>query len=256
MNRKALAYVVGVLYGDGTLNKTTRIKNNRSYCDYRIKLSVIDKDFADYFREQLTALKIKTHYSFEKSKVPKWRDIHTVQSQRRESYVFFLKYKTPSFIKSLNRKEKIECLKGLFDSEGSVSKDRYNINISQSQNSVATPLIAYLLKSLKIDYKLREQKRKGRAVIECDFRIFGIEIIKFHSLLKRFTIKRKEETYQKLLTDRQIERWDDKSLQFIYRNYKKMAHKELGEKLNRTTRSIDKKIWRLGLARKQNGTRS
>jgi len=54
-----------------------------------------------------------------------------------------------------------------------------------------------------------------------------------------------------------MERWDAKGVKFIQKNYKKMAHKELGRKLNRTCSSIDKKIWRLGLAREgNNGNRS
>lgn len=65
-----LAYVIGVMFGDGSVSFR---KSGRSY-KYRIRLKVVDREFAEEFKRCLEALGLKPSLRLERdrSRCDRW----------------------------------------------------------------------------------------------------------------------------------------------------------------------------------------
>ena len=104
-----LAYVLGVLYGDGYVGKR---KNADSYV---VVLKVKDQDFAETFTEMLKKLGYKPRfYHYPYRKVP----FH-VELTSKELYLFFESFKVGELLKT-EHNLKAWFLRGFLDSEGSI----------------------------------------------------------------------------------------------------------------------------------------
>lgn len=121
-----LAYIIGVMYGDGYIYKAGGIG-----------LESIDEDFVKTFANSIeTQFGLKGHfYKYEKTNLHDWRNGNnynrrpttTVKFSSVLLRDFIEKIKSFSFVDKLNKEQKIAFLRGLWDSEGSVfSSNRMN----------------------------------------------------------------------------------------------------------------------------------
>jgi intein-encoded DNA endonuclease-like protein len=95
--------------------------------------------------------------------------------------------------KTDNKKIIGSYLKGCFDSDGSVDKNRNRIRFSDSKNYVI-----HYLKKLKIKYTFNLLKRKNRKTLFI-IRIYGKDnLLNFHKYIG-FSIKRKQKRLENLV---------------------------------------------------------
>lgn len=235
-------YVLGTVLGDGYV---TFPKSGGGY----IGLSVVDRDFALAFKNSLekwTGIKSR-FYRYE----DRWRVyLHSVVAAK------FLKNFNTS--KLLHVAEDVKCafLKGLFDSEGTISIASkrirfYNSNI-RLVNLVKTLLCGLGVEKVKI-YKRGEEIHtiKGR---ECLIKPLYTVYISTRKNLEifeqkiRFSIKRKQEKLERILKtyQRSCAYWTADEINFLrknsYRNYHKIA-KDLGRNVN----SVRKALYRYNI---------
>ena len=142
-----LAYILGVLYGDGHISIKQR----------RVILSVIDKDFALEFRntiEKWSSFKsrfytrnIKTNNKIKNRKIQYACYIDSIEANK------FLKYFDINLLNNSNNHIKVNFLRGFFDSEGHISNS--NEIIIYNSNYNLSIFVSNLLKSLNIKNKIR-----------------------------------------------------------------------------------------------------
>jgi len=113
---KELAYIIGIIHGDGSVSKS----KNKSWYRYIIELATIDKEFAEVFSKVMAKLlSVNYHKPYWSEKERKWRVTY-------RSKAFYLWYKRTEEQGLEGFKEYIECsketvkyyLRGLYDSEG------------------------------------------------------------------------------------------------------------------------------------------
>lgn len=185
------AYILGVIFGDGNISK------------YRIKLDVIDEDFAIEFKQ-----KIEFAYKKEAS------IISYINSANNKSYIVslysvpainnILKFKNVPFIQSLNNTRLIiPFLKGLYDSECCV---HYYIDNGYTKRRIAFTntnydlilLVHNLLKKLGINSVIQKSVRiKTKDVYNVNIANF-FDILKFYMLIN-FIIRRKKEKLENVV---------------------------------------------------------
>jgi len=117
---KELAYVLGVLVGDGCVTRGGK-------GTYVVKLRTASRIFANKFKEHLEKIGLSPSINVERrSKInPKWKDIYVV---RAVSKIFYDFYKSLDLnkIRQLIRGFEIEFLQGFYESEGSLDfRKRY-----------------------------------------------------------------------------------------------------------------------------------
>jgi len=190
---KLLVYILSVREGDGSIDK-----NN-----YAVKLAVIDKDFALYFKKVLedwSGLEVK-HYIYNNHSAP-----HQVILHSKIIATFLRKYNTINKIGKVVTKVKggKEFLQGQYDSEGSVGDKQ--ITMSNTHKPLLL-LCKKLLKGIGIESGgIYIHKKKGTAtnlgIYKKDlYRLdIGVKynLIKFKDLV-RFNIKRKQDKLVKEL---------------------------------------------------------
>jgi len=194
---KEFCYLIGVGLGDGYCS----VYDTKSgYKKYNFGLATIDKDFALKFKNclyKVTSKKLKILTRIEKTKTPNNKTYITkffgVQLQRKEDVKFFKSYINDlNWIWNLNNKLKAEIIKGLFDSEGSVSI-RHFARFGQKN----TKLFRDLLKDINIiDFKWYIRNEPNPLEI-IQFRKEGL--YKLWLLYnKKLTIKRKNKIVKKI----------------------------------------------------------
>jgi hypothetical protein len=252
---KHISYIVGVLYGDGCLCKTERIRNKKKKKDYMVRLMCKDYCFAKRFRdciETITNRRINIKYSKAERITPGGKvyknKYYYVQIQTKSFYEFIY-----HFYNRVYDLDKLELLRGLFDSEGCVieqtgikrSKKGYNyqrndfeLSISQRDSNyksiITRKLIKHLLDYFHINYV------EGKYA----FHIWTRNAIKLHDLLGEFTIKRKEIKYLKCVNKkrRNHETWKEEEINMILDNYENSSIDVLMRKLDRSKSSVKHKI--------------
>jgi intein-encoded DNA endonuclease-like protein len=190
---KELAYIIGVLNGDGSLNLRNSRKN-------RFALTTIDYDFLLNVKKNLEKWSglITKKYKYENKRNKDWNykqgfhyelDLNSVKSVE-----FLKKYYLSYNIKSINnikkllknsRQLQIEFIKGFFDSEGCIREDG-RISIDNSKKEIID-YISYLLKDLKIKNKINYFTKIYRLYIQKKE-----DIRKFCNLINS-SIKRKQD---------------------------------------------------------------
>jgi len=122
---KELAYVIGVVQGDGSVSKV-KPKNIHGY-EYVIQLATIDKEFAETFSRAMSRLLgVNYHKLWWDEKEKEWRVVY-------KSKAFYTWYKKSEKQGLQGFKKYIEhdietvryYLKGLYDSEGSNYRNKY-----------------------------------------------------------------------------------------------------------------------------------
>ena len=153
----SLAYILGVVEGDGCLCKSKRRETPGENYDYFLALKVIDEDFADYFAYQVetwskfVTYKCKTSHSTENRK-----DIFTIRLRSKDVYEFLSYYDLNKLLQA-DEKTKGMFLKGFYDSEGSVARDIHGRSIIVGVVNLETiTLVRKLLESL--NFKLPNLK--------------------------------------------------------------------------------------------------
>jgi len=214
---KELAYIFGVLIGDGSL-EITKLNN-------RINLLVKDKDFAIYFFKTLKRWSrlepLISKRRIKESHQTKYGDwiktdsiVYTVRLNSIQA-INFLKdkincrtynWKVPLMIKRWQNKRIIGAfLKGFFDSEGSAILHkrcrRIDARILNPNNSLQD--IQILLKKLEIRSTMRPSARDTYII-----RILDQKSLAIFSKKIGFTIKRKKRILEKMLKSYKREPFD------------------------------------------------
>jgi intein-encoded DNA endonuclease-like protein len=198
ISSKELAYIIGVLNGDGCLQ-------SRRFC-----LITIDYDFLKKVKENIEKLSgIKTkEYKYFNTKYNSYKQgFHYELNLNSVKFVGFLKKyylaKNEKAIKNIkkliqnNKVYEIEFIKGFFDSEGCIRKNgRISIDNSKKEWVV---YISVLLTKLKINHKIyfwknKENSKNYRLNIQTKE-----DIRKFCNLIHS-SIKRKQDRIEKFKT--------------------------------------------------------
>jgi intein-encoded DNA endonuclease-like protein len=126
-----LSYILGVIYGDGSVGKYKR--------HYSIQLAAVNYDFVKEFNKCLTKImNKKTEYKIQK-KI--FKNTHRLDQDvfRASSKIFYTFLRGKDFKDFLNiiKKYPDEFIRGFADSEGSVSSHSHNTNILEPCISMA-----------------------------------------------------------------------------------------------------------------------
>ena len=172
-----LAYIVGAYFGDAS---ATEGRNYR----YKVKLKVIDREFAEAFGKALRGIGLNPRMGFEndKTRTGRWYVEATSKSLFR-----FLTGPREGLFEVANAYPR-EFLRGFFDSEGTVVFDRKSrtLHVSASNYDLdVLTLCEELLERLGIDSKIYLHRRKGTPV-----NIRG-KMYQYNSDLYRITIQRR-----------------------------------------------------------------
>lgn len=103
-----LAYILGVLKGDGCVSINTKSKR------YRIALDVISGTFANEFKKNIELLGIPAYYWFNK------RNLHCVEARSKQFCMWYKTFDEDALVYFLRQDKQFlkAFLKGFFDSEG------------------------------------------------------------------------------------------------------------------------------------------
>ena len=174
-----LAYIIGVYLGDASIS-------NRNY-QYRVRLKVVDKDFAESFEKALKSIGANPRTGFEHNsgRTDRW----WVEVTNKELFMFLKGPKERLF--EVARVYPKEFLRGFFDSEGSaiVYPNRARVEASNYDLEVLE-LCKELLQRLDIHSKIYKTKRKGQTVV-----IRGKEY-QYNSDLFTLTIYQQDSVYR------------------------------------------------------------
>jgi DNA-binding transcriptional regulator YiaG len=187
---KQLAYMWGVLKGDGSYYLDKREYKNKIYFYKNISLTVKDKDFAIKFKGV-----IEKFFKRECKIIKTTRNYWMV-------YIYNVELPTIDLNQLLTASEKIQCafIQGFVDSEGHVNKSIRQIEITNTSKKFLT-LISNIFNHLKIENKIYILYKNHKNWKDC----YRIMIQKRESLelFKEkigFSIKRKNEVLQKILS--------------------------------------------------------
>jgi len=151
-----LAYIIGVYLGDASLTQTARYQ-------YRIRLKVVDRDFAESFEKALKSIGANPRTGFEHNsgRTNRW----WVEVTNKELFMFLRGPKERLF--EVGRAYPRKFLRGFFDSEGTVifSKNSKMLYVSASNyDTEVLRLCQDLLDGLKIHSKIYLHRKKGTPV--------------------------------------------------------------------------------------------
>lgn len=172
-----LAYIIGVYLGDASIS-------NRNY-QYRVRLKVVDKDFAESFEKALKSIGAnpRTGLEHNSGRTDRW----WVEVTNKELFMFLKGPKEQLF--EIARVYPREFLRGFFDSEGSVFVDkkdpRRTTVVADNYNTEVLKLCKELLRTLGIHSTIYLVKKKGTKVM-----IRGQEY-QYNNDLYRISIHRK-----------------------------------------------------------------
>jgi len=188
-----LAYIIGVYLGDASLSQTARYQ-------YRIRLKVVDRDFAESFENALKSIGANPRTGFEHNsgRTDRW----WIEVTNKELFMFLKGPKERLF--EIARVYPREFLRGFFDSEGSaiVYPNRVRVEASNYDLEVLE-LCKELLERLGIHSKIYKTKRKGQTVVirgkeyQYNSDLFTLRIYRQDSVYRYtvevgFTIQRKQ----------------------------------------------------------------
>ncbi|NJD99341.1 DNA endonuclease [Thermococcus sp. LS1] len=176
-----LAYIVGVYLGDASVSETGNYQ-------YRIRLKVVDRDFAQNFERALRAMGANPRTGFERNRgrADRW----WVEVTNKELFMF-LKGPKERLSKTAGTYPK-EFLRGFFDSEGTVVFNRKSRTLYVSASNYDLDVLTLceeLLKRLDIDSKIYLHRGKGTPV-----NIRG-KMYQYNSDLYRITIQRRRSVF-------------------------------------------------------------
>lgn len=152
-----LAYILGVLKGDGCVYRTK--------IGYGVVLSVVDKLFAESFKENLTKIGLHPKISLRDKGNPRWKKQFAVLAYSKAFYYWY-KNLTLEDIENLlvENKEFIrEFIRGFYESEGCFSYWRkgmmYTLEIGVTDQELLK-LVQRMARCLGFDFKMDARKQK------------------------------------------------------------------------------------------------
>lgn len=176
-----LAYVLGVIHGDGCLSKC--------HHQYAIILHVKDECFARTFANSLE--KLKFHSNVYTSKNYRTNTmIYRAVVYSKQLYEWFKSLNLPETKKLLKtRGMKQKFIRGFYDSEGSLSIDKYGNRKPQIVMGVTNKKLIKFVKSLleDLDFSPKLFKRKSFGLREQPFMMFYLRVQRSQS--KRFLLE-------------------------------------------------------------------
>ena len=233
-----LAYVIGVLKGDGSLLVSTKKRT------YGIQLNAKDEDFCKAFYQSLKAIGLRPHLS----QPPSNNGLYRVTAYSKEFYEWYSKLTLEDLEKMLYNESLIKAfLRGYFDSEGSVSFNRYG-NASVRLSSTDGELIKFVQRLLlKIGirstiYFEEEHNCFGRTVRHYTLNISKSQAIAFREKVGT-NIQRKMERLSKIECKKRA--FTKEELDFLIQNYGKMTLKQIAMAMNRNYYSLYNKVRKL-----------
>ncbi|MBE8539411.1 LAGLIDADG family homing endonuclease [Geoglobus acetivorans] len=152
---KELAYILGVIFGDGYVGHT------KKYGDRFIQLKVIDKQFADEFVVNLRRIGLKPYMKTIKPKKPNWKKIYYVRARSKQFYEWYksLDLKTIETEYLINDDFRKEFIRGFYESEG----HRAHSNIQMyNTNLKLLKLIKAQLEKLGFKVSIKTYTRRNR----------------------------------------------------------------------------------------------
>ena len=195
-----LSYIVGVFFGDGSVY----LDNAGGGYKYKVRLKVVDREFAEEFKRSLESIGLKPSLRFERNKTR--TDRWCVEAYSKSLYTFLKQPKEKLF--EIAREYPKEFLRGFFDSEGSVGWcERHRVLFIDASNYDKDVLnfSRDMLESLGIHSKIYKTKRKGSIVqirgqkFQYNSDLYSLRISRRADVAKfakivGFTIKRKMDT--------------------------------------------------------------
>ncbi|AFK22038.1 LAGLIDADG family homing endonuclease [Pyrococcus sp. ST04] len=198
-----LSYVIGVYFGDGSVSVSDGYK-------YRIRLKVIDKEFAEEFyrRLKLSGLSPSLYYENDRTRAARW----VAEAYSKELYSFLRGSRDILFNIALRYPE--EFLRGFFDSEGYVFVDPKNPRSAYiSATNYDLGLLMFcknLLEILGIYSRVWLKRERGSPVkirgVQYSYksnlyelRIYRRDSVRAFAVTIGFTIKRKQEKLMNFL---------------------------------------------------------
>lgn len=175
-----LAYIVGAYFGDASATEGSNYR-------YKVKLKVVDREFAEAFAGALRGIGLNPRMGFENDRTRTGRWYVEVTSKGLFRFLTGPREGLFEVAGAYPRK----FLRGFFDSEGSavVSKGRVKVLASNYDIEVLR-LCQNLLEGLGIHSKTYKTKHKGQLVV-----IRGKQY-RYNSDLFTLTINRKESVYR------------------------------------------------------------
>lgn len=216
-----LAYVLGVLLGDGHISQG------------RIILSAIDKDFVRNFKSNLEGWsKYEARFYWRKIKVSgkiKRRKIQWVCYLDAVEIGKFLRNFDINKLKK--KKEKILFLRGFFDSEGSFSKD-YEL-IAYNKDYKKMGVVSKFLNDLGLENRINRYTVKninGKSILYYYLKIIGKSRYLFYQKIG-FSIQRKQERMRNWVEKIAIKKYKGENT-----NIKQRAYELNNTRRSKTTR--------------------
>ena len=189
---KELAYIIGVCLGDASVLKATYFnKNGYKYEKYVLSLTVKDKDFLLKFKNYLEKVFCLSNLKISRVFVKKFKKYYyNVRVQKKEVVEFVLnKVTNLNWIENLPKEYKKEILRGMFDSDGSVSIDKHKgkpVLVIRFGNYKYPETFEKLINFFELKYR---KYKKEKIIL---FHFVGEKALHFYNLLGEFTIKRKD----------------------------------------------------------------
>lgn len=190
-----LAYILGVLAGDGYLDYSDKRRN------WQIGLGATDREFVDnFYKILLNFFKIKPTLSFRKRNNLNWRSLYVCKLCSKEACDYinsigeFKKYNwfIPNSIKKSNSDIKCSFLRGFFDSEGEIDKSIGRVGAT-SMNYLGLMEVSLMLGELNIRNTIIKRKdSRPNTHQKYALRIHDKKSIILFSNLIGFTISRKQ----------------------------------------------------------------
>ena len=176
-----LAYIVGAYFGDASAMEGSNYR-------YKVKLKVIDREFAEAFARALSEIGLNPRMGFENDRTRTGRWYVEVTSKGLFRFLTGPREGLFEVAKAYPR----EFLRGFFDSEGTVVFNRKSraLHVSASNyNLEVLTLCKELLKKLDIDSRIYLHRRKGTPV-----NIRG-KMYQYNSDLYRISIQRRRSVF-------------------------------------------------------------
>ncbi|WP_297495878.1 LAGLIDADG family homing endonuclease [Thermococcus sp.] len=175
-----LAYIVGAYFGDASATEGSNYR-------YKVKLKVIDREFAEAFARALSRIGLNPRMGFENDRTRTGRWYVEVTSKGLFRFLTGPREGLFEVAKAYPR----EFLRGFFDSEGSVVVSKGRVKVLASNYDIEVlRLCQNLLEVLGIHSKIYKTKHKGQPVV-----IRGKQY-RYNSDLFTLTINRKESVYR------------------------------------------------------------
>ncbi|USS41145.1 DNA endonuclease [Thermococcus aggregans] len=197
----SLAYVIGVYFGDAGIGVHGNYK-------YRLRLKVVDKEFAEAFARALREIGANPMI-YEESDGRRKRFVTEATSKG----LYQLLKRSKEVLFEIARNHPTAFLKGFFDSEGTFnfdSKRRYGYLSASNYDMGVLEFCRELLKDLGIESRITLTKKKGTKVkiwgkeYEYSSDLYEIRIYRKENILKfyqliGFTILRKQQLLKEYL---------------------------------------------------------